>query len=823
MEPEDWSRLRSWFERCLEADDRERHDVLTALREEDSALHREVQLLLEEDRRGDPHLEPPSLTAHHALPEGGRIGPYVIAREIGRGGMGTVLHARRVGAFERDVAIKLIKRGMDTDEVVRRFETERQVLADLRHPGIAQLFDGGVTESGLPYLVMELIEGTRIDEYCDHRRLDLPARLRLFERVCAAVQHAHENFVVHRDLKPSNVLVTEQGRPVLLDFGIAKLLDSQARITVTGGRPMTLDYASPEQVRGKPITPASDVYALGVLLYRLLCGHSPYATSGPRMAFELERAICDEVPLPASASAARTREHEGAPLHSPDELAANRGTDRRGLRSQLRGDLDTICATALRKTPERRYASPRELADDIRRHLEGQPIAAHPESAAYRTRKYVRRNRVSIAVGLVVCLLLLFSLGASLFGTLQMRGRLRELRLSSDIRAVPYLERVAEHELWPAEPAKLGALRAWLEEAEPLLERLDSDRFDADERTAFGALVDDVRSRARFAETVEQRTVGDHAAAWSATRARVRAHPTYAGLDLAPQTGLIPLGPDPDSQLEEFAHLRSGTPAVRDDTTGTLAITETTGIVLVLLPGGSARIGATPLEDPAARPNESPVHTVRLAPFFLSKYEMTQAQWMLGTGSNPSRFPAGESFGGQRHTLRHPVENVSWNDCAYALPRAGLTLPTEAQWEYGCRAGTATVWWTGDDPASLEGAANLSDSTARVHPGDFPIEDFVAWRDGWSTTSPVGALRANRFGLHDTHGNVWEWVLDAYASYELPAAPGTGLRVGEGRTRVTRGGCFDYVASTSRSALRDEWASNACYGATGVRPARAVR
>jgi serine/threonine-protein kinase len=313
---------------------------------------------------------------------GRMLGSYRIEGRIAAGGMGVVFLARRSDAqFERQVAIKLLNSPLASSDAHRRFRAERQILANLNHPHIAQLLDGGTTDEGVPYLVMEYIDGLPIDAYCNSHGLSVPERLRLFTQVCGAVQYAHQHLIVHRDLKPSNILVTKDGTPKLLDFGIAKLLEgtgggTAANLTVADARLLTPRNASPEQVRGQPITTASDIYSLGVLLYELLTGRQPYEVSSltPR---DLERAICDAEPeLPSS------------------------------VKRQLKGDLDNIVLMAMRKEPERRYGTARQFADDIERCLEHRPVAARPDAWSYRTHKFLRRHAWGSAVTLGVVLLI---------------------------------------------------------------------------------------------------------------------------------------------------------------------------------------------------------------------------------------------------------------------------------------------------------------------------------------------------------------------------------------------------------------------------------
>jgi serine/threonine-protein kinase len=332
---------------------------------------------------------------------------------------GVYLAERADGEFEQLVAIKFLRRGLDTDDFVRRFLAERQILSSLHHPNIARLVDGGRTERGLPYLALEYVDGVRLTDYCDTHRCTVEQRLRLFTEVALAVQYAHANLIVHRDIKPSNILVTEAGEVKLLDFGIAKLLDPDAdpnaeALTRTGHRPLTPEYASPEQIRGEAITTASDVYQLGVLLYRLLTGDRPYAPRAEGTA--LDDAITEVRPTAPSVAARR----------GSREAAAERASAPERLSRRLRGDLDTIVLKALRKEPARRYGSAVEMAEDVRHHLAGRPIAARRESRLYRTGKFLQRNRWVAPVAAVVTLLA----GAYVF-TLILHGQ--ELEAQRDV------------------------------------------------------------------------------------------------------------------------------------------------------------------------------------------------------------------------------------------------------------------------------------------------------------------------------------------------------------------------------------------------------
>jgi serine/threonine protein kinase len=360
-----------------------------------------------------------------------RIGSYELIREIGRGGMGSVYLARRADdQYQKLVAIKLLRVGLDNEDIIRRFRNERQILAGLDHPNIAHFLEGGATAEGKPYYVMENITGQRIDDYCDDRRLPVEERLKLFLDVCAAVHYAHQRLVIHRDIKPSNILVTEDGSVKLLDFGIAKLLDPELMDrtveTRTHERLMTPEYASPEQIRGQQVTTSTDVYSLGVVLYELLCGRRPYSFDR-RSLQEIEDVVCRQEPIrPSEALAAlKTAKYAGKDTQAitPETIGHNHGEPIENLRQRLANDLDNIVMMALRKEPERRYASAEQLGEDIRRYLEGRPIIARPNTVRYRARKFIHRNRAAVAAAALVIATLI---GATILTAWQAKVARRE-------------------------------------------------------------------------------------------------------------------------------------------------------------------------------------------------------------------------------------------------------------------------------------------------------------------------------------------------------------------------------------------------------------
>ncbi|HLG14769.1 MAG TPA: serine/threonine-protein kinase [Blastocatellia bacterium] len=428
---EHWKQIEELFHRALQLEPGERQVFLDEACGADRKLRAEVESLLVSDGQAEQEEKEVQRAIHRvaeefveegSLSEGRRrIGPYELVEELGRGGMGAVYLGQRADeSYQKQVAIKLIKRGMDTDEVLARFRHERQILANLDHPNIARLLDGGTTEDGLPYFVMEHIEGQPIDQYCATRELSIFERLKLFRTVCSAVSYAHQNLVVHRDLKPGNILVTADGVVKLLDFGIAKLLHAEpGALTLTataiGLRAMTPEYASPEQVRGETMTTASDVYSLGVLLYELLTGRRPYQFKGSTP-LEIERVITvEEPPKPSTAVSRQPPVVNGRwPVEADDNRRWRDGhRTAKKLSRQLEGDLDNIVLMAIRKDPQRRYASVEQFSEDIRRHLAGRPVIARTDTLGYRAGKFVKRHRVGVGMAAAV-LSLMIAIGAIL-------------------------------------------------------------------------------------------------------------------------------------------------------------------------------------------------------------------------------------------------------------------------------------------------------------------------------------------------------------------------------------------------------------------------
>ncbi len=425
MDSASWQKVKSIFHESLDLSANERAAFLSNACNGDDALRREVEALLIADEKAGSFIVAPAVVAAGVIEKeatltGKRIGHYEILEEIGRGGMGAVyLAVRSDDEYKKQVAIKLIKRGMDSDAILKRFRMERQILAGLEHPFIARLLDGGTTEDGLPYFVMEYVKGEPITKYCDNKNLNTNERLKLFRQVCSAIQYSHQNLVVHRDIKPSNIIVTEDGTPKLLDFGIAKLLtpnpsDGMTEPTASIQQMMTPEYASPEQIRGLSITTTTDVYSLGVVLYELLSGQRPFKTKS-RSPQEIVQAILTEEPLRPSQHTEREmgRWGDGETAKQRDsETTKYNGRAKKKFffslsprppvpLSTLRGDIDNIVLKALRKEPIRRYSSVQEFSEDINRHLKGLPVTARADTFTYRAGKFVQRHKAGVVIALL--------------------------------------------------------------------------------------------------------------------------------------------------------------------------------------------------------------------------------------------------------------------------------------------------------------------------------------------------------------------------------------------------------------------------------------
>jgi non-specific serine/threonine protein kinase/serine/threonine-protein kinase len=464
MTTERWRRLEDLFHAMLELPPERRAAALAAACGDDAELLSDVQRLLEADGHATTFVNGAATglerSAALVVPHDTHIGAYRIVGELGRGGMGTVYLGQRADTqFDMRAAIKVIKRGMDSDAVLQRFRHERQILAGLEHPNIARLLDGGTTGDGLPYFVMEYVDGQPLDEYCSRRRLPVDERLRLFRQVCAAVSYAHQHLVVHRDIKPSNILVAADGVPKLVDFGIAKLLEGDESgstlATELAGPAMTPQYASPEQLRVERVTTVSDVYALGVLLYEVLAGARPYDLTG-RTPAESRSIVLDSEVVKPSTTAAR----------GGDDVLSRR----------LRGDLDSIVISAMRKDPAERYGSVALLDDDVRRHLERLPVLARGDSWTYRAARFVRRRKLGVAAAAAILITLVAGVIATMWqARIAREERARAERRFNDVRKLANAVLFEYHDAIEALPGATAVRERLVSDARTYLNSLAAE------------------------------------------------------------------------------------------------------------------------------------------------------------------------------------------------------------------------------------------------------------------------------------------------------------------------------------------------------------
>lgn len=479
MNSDTWQQVDDLLNAALELEPSSRRKFLSEIGADD--LRREVESLLDAEPQAEDFLASPAVAlstdffAEDDLPDalaGQKIGSYKIVHELGRGGMGAVYLAERDdGKFSQRTALKLLKRELNTTDIRRRFAYERQILSKLEHPNIARLLDAGSTDDGLPYLVMEYVEGVPVDSFCAEKDLFLTERLELFRTICDAVAFAHRNLVIHRDLKPSNILVTSDGTPKLLDFGISKLLtpdfadDSEHTVTKLGA--MTPEYASPEQLRGESVTTATDVYSLGVILYELLTSHRPFEFK-KQSTEEIIRAVCTTDPQ--KPSEAVTREERDTGNKTNEQRPKTK--DRKIKTQTLRGDLDNIALKALKKEPERRYTSVEQFAEDIRRHLTDLPVLARPDTLSYRATKFVNRNKIAVVAAMLIVLSLLAGIAATVWQA--RRAEANRVRAENRFNDVRRLSNALLFELSPKIERLQGAIEARQVLVKRALEYLDS-------------------------------------------------------------------------------------------------------------------------------------------------------------------------------------------------------------------------------------------------------------------------------------------------------------------------------------------------------------
>jgi len=419
MDKKQWQRIKSIFNEAIDLSKEERSIFLDKTCEGDIALLDELNSLLKSYEDSGNFMDQPEedvLLLREASRDpylGKKIESFKIISLIAEGGMGRVYLAKRMDdQFSQTVAIKLVRYSFNSDYLLLRFHNERQMLSALNHPYIAQLLGGGTTRDGVPYFIMEYVDGIPVEEYCDEHRLSIRERLRLFQKICSAVHFVHSNLVVHRDIKPSNILVSKEGIPKLLDFGIAKILEegesSNSRITITKQWNLTPDFASPEQLQKKPITTATDIYSLGALLYGLLCGRHPYFLRNGSPA-EIIHQVCEEKIMRPSRRAMEMEGYKPAnkKVESPEAIANCRKISEGKLSNKLKGDLDNIVLKAMHQDPRKRYGSVEQLSEDIERHLNGLPVIARNDTLGYRMTKFINRHRVGVATSILVVLVLI--------------------------------------------------------------------------------------------------------------------------------------------------------------------------------------------------------------------------------------------------------------------------------------------------------------------------------------------------------------------------------------------------------------------------------
>ncbi len=756
------------------------------------------------------------------------LGPYHLLSELGRGAQGVVYLAEdpRLG---RRVALKVLQQDVRSlsGAALLRLQREAEAIARLEHEGVAHVYEHG-HDADAAWIAMQYVPGGSVQDQMRGRAgpprdaAAIASVVRLAERAARALAAAHGAGILHRDIKPANLLLKAADEPVLVDFGLAA--DERAAtptITAPGSVFGTVGYLAPERLAGAAADARSDVYSLGAVLFELLTGRRPYEADV--MAHEL-KALAD-----------------GA---TPDVRTSN---------PSVPADLAVVVATAIAKVPLDRYATAAAFADDLARVLALRPIAARPASPLLRLQRWAQRNPgLARSLGALV-LAVATGLIATTWLWRQSDRALADVKRLADLKLARELVARAD-DLWPARPERLAAMRSWHAEFDVLHERLPAHR---DRRTALGDGEADaavlwereqldlllgvhsqlaitataVDARMATATTLVQRTLAEPAAVWRDASARIAANPRYRGLQLKPQLGLVPLGPDPHSGLEEFAHVLSGSVPERA-ADGALRASDDGGIVLVLVPGGPALLGADREAPPDGRPanvdpetpkEQEPSYALALQPFFLARFEMTQAQWQRHTGGNPATY----QIGGGLTTIasvRHPIELVTWTDCDRVLQQLDLCLPTEAQWEFAYRAGTSSPYPYGPDAKSLATHENLADVTARERGSNRRLR-FIDWLDdGWLVHAPVGSLRPNGWGFHDMGGNVKEWCADSWEDYPAAAPrPGDGLRRGKyDEYRIVRGGSFSSWTDDARAAARMGVQKNTSGAEAGVRPARRI-
>ncbi len=820
--------------RALEQDEAERDTVLAHLLEREPEHASKIRRWLHDS--GVP-VAGGDAGSSQALDESAdrprRLGNYRIVRLLGRGGFGSVFLGEPDDGGAH-VAIKLLNEGMNSREVLRRFAAEREALLRLDHPGIARHVASGETASARPYFVMEYVAGSPLLVHCRRANVNLKGRLRLFLRVVDAVTHAHQRGILHRDLSANNVLVAGSGddaQPKIIDFGIAKSIAGpllgDGTLTFQGTLMGTPEYMSPEQATGQlgAIDTRTDVYSLGVQLYELLTEQLP-----------IPSVVLRAQGIAGIAQVLRTH----VPPR-PSQIA------QRAVQGALRGDLDSIAMRAIAKDRDERYASVAELAADLRRHLAHEPVVATTPNTWYLLRKFAQRHRAQFALAVTIVFLLLAALAVSLQQWRAAQDARSELKLAHDslaqraeagFRLLAGQQRLRRAEaeqkaLVPAWPSRATAMQQWLRDhGEPmralhqeldqrheqmtrdrtraasatgsdagevdLVEALQQMRTGLDNFFAADGAFSEVERRLGFAETVVAPALARDAETWRSIANELQ----RSSMAFGPQPGLLPLGRNARTGLFEFLDLSThpigASPPARE-ASGDLLAPADCGIVFVLVLRGNLHLGAQREDvgmerfDPQAATDELGGRALMLDDYFIARTELTRGQWARLGGSASAD---GSDL---------PQTDVAWTEAVAALHVFGMDLPTEAQWEYACRAGTTTPWWSGTALEALAAVAQLD-----------------------RTLQPVARLRANAFGLFDVHGNAAEWCLDwkcDYSTCTLRSRDGLlvlppPVRLPE--LRSVRGGSALGGAAGARSSARSGRAPFARESAIGLRPVRAV-
>ncbi|MEM7478841.1 MAG: bifunctional serine/threonine-protein kinase/formylglycine-generating enzyme family protein, partial [Planctomycetota bacterium] len=693
------------------------------------------------------------------------IGNYLIIEKLGEGGFGEVYRARQTEPVRREVAVKILKKGMDSRQVLARFEAERQTLAVMNHSSIAKVFDAGTTLAGQSYFVMELVKGIPISRFCDVHELSIQNRVKLFIKVCDAIQHAHQKGVIHRDIKPSNILVTgdrETASPVVIDFGVSKAtqqeMTDESVATQVHQIVGTPTYMSPEQAEmsSLDIDTRADVYSLGVVLYELLCGDLPLKWDHLKLGnpFEIVRIIQEQVPERPS------QEFCSASQEEQEKRAKRRMETPRSLPRALKDELDWIAMKCLEKDRSNRYASVSGLAADASRYLKNEPVLAKRSTLGYSLQKFAAKYRGLVAAGIVAFAVMVLALVASFYLMEKFRKDRRDLLLLSDLKKLDELRFEFSDLLTTPFTERQDAISDWVTRAEDPLSR------DRQHRATLARLQEVARSAGteqelRLWQLNDQTKLvgnltlfGGDAGLVAKARSLLQRTPSkeqlqsaweFCRTDLAkqhvdwkitPQESLFPIK-NSTTELWEFVDLTTGICPDPQATTPD----KYCGIQYVLVPGGTFLMGS-PEDEPGRNKSRESQHQVTVTPFLIAKYETTQGIWQRKMGTKFATLFEGEM-------LPTPA---SWFDCREFGGKLNADLPTEAQWEYACRAGTTTPY------SSASGI------------------ESIGWHKGNSGSElhAVGSLKPNPFGLYDMHGNCHEWVLDRFEAdfYRRPEASG---------------------------------------------------